>query len=80
MDMSEPYVVTLTTLTYGGDAMGRLPDSRAVFVPLGLPSERVRIRLTEEKRGFARGEIIEILQSSPERISPRCKHFGQCGG
>ena len=79
-DISETYEVTLTTLTYGGDALGRLPDSRAVFVPFGLPGERVRIRLTEEKRGFARGEIIEILQAVPERISPRCKHFGQCGG
>jgi 23S rRNA (uracil1939-C5)-methyltransferase len=80
MDMPETYEVTLTTLTYGGDAMGRLPDARAVFVPFGLPGERVQVRLTEEKRGFARGEIIEILQASPERISSRCKHFGQCGG
>ncbi|HEY9152348.1 MAG TPA: class I SAM-dependent RNA methyltransferase [Anaerolineales bacterium] len=78
--MAETYELTLTTLTYGGDAMGRLPDSRAVFVPFGLPGERVRIRLTEEKRGFARGEITEILQASPERIPPRCKHFGICGG
>jgi 23S rRNA (uracil1939-C5)-methyltransferase len=80
MDMFETCEVTLTTLTYGGDAMGRLEDGRAVFAPFGLPGERVQIRLTEEKRGFARGEIIEILQASPERISPRCKHFGQCGG
>ncbi len=72
--------IVLTTLTYGGDAMGRLPDGRAVFVPFGLPNERVRIRLVQEKRGFARGELLEILESSPERIQPRCKHFLACGG
>src|SRR5215212_5103409 len=72
--------ILLTTLTYGGDAMGRLEDGRAVFVPFGLPGERVRIRLTEEKRGFARGELVEILEASPQRIIPRCKHFGVCGG
>ena len=60
--------------------MGRLPDSRAVFVPFGLPGERLRVHLTEEKRGFARGELVEILDASPQRIIPRCKHFGQCGG
>src|SRR3990172_8873794 len=74
------YDISLTTLPYGGDAMGRLPDGRAVFVPFGLPGERVRLRLTEEKRGFARGELIEILEPAPERIAPRCKHFAHCGG
>ena len=72
--------ILLTTLAYGGNAMGRLEDGRAVFVPFGLPGERVRIRLTEEKRGFARGELAEILEASPYRIVPRCKHFGICGG
>ena len=78
--MESIYDLTLTTLTYGGEAMGRLPDNRAVFVPFGLPGERVRIRLTDEKRGFARGELVEVLEPSPERIAPRCAHFGICGG
>jgi 23S rRNA (uracil1939-C5)-methyltransferase len=60
--------------------MGRLPDGRAVFVPFGLPGERVRIRLTEEKRGFARGQLLDVLEASPARIPPRCAHFGVCGG
>jgi 23S rRNA (uracil1939-C5)-methyltransferase len=72
--------IQLEKLTYGGDVMGRLEDGRAVFVPFGLPGERVRVRLTEEKRNFARGEILEVLDASPQRIIPRCKHFGVCGG
>jgi 23S rRNA (uracil1939-C5)-methyltransferase len=74
------HIVTLTTLTYGGDVMGRLDDGRAVFVPFGLPGERVRVRLMEDKRNFARGELLEILDPSPRRIAARCKHFGVCGG
>src|ERR1044071_3811210 len=72
--------ILLTTLAYGGDAMGRLDDGRAVFVPFGLPGERVRVHLTEDKRNFARGEIAEILDPSPKRIEARCIHFGTCGG
>lgn len=72
--------LTLKTLTYGGDAMGRLEDGRAVFVPFGLSGERVKVRLTEEKKNYARGEIIEIFESSKDRIQPKCKHFGECGG
>ena len=76
------YELTLTAFTYGGDALGRIRDDgdRVVFVPFGLPGERVRVRLVEEKRGFARGELVEVLEASPERIAPRCKHFGICGG
>ncbi len=84
--MTSEYEITLTTLAYGGDAMGRLPDplsgasGRAVFVPYALPGERVRLRLVEEKRGYARAELLEVLDPSPERIPPRCPHFGVCGG
>ena len=72
--------VELTTLVYGGDALGRLPDGRAVFVPYALPGERVRVRLVEEKRGHARAELVEILRASPDRIAPHCVHFAACGG
>ena len=80
VDEQKTFDLLLEKLTYGGDAMGHLKDGRAVFVPFGLPGERARIRLTEEKRGFARGELLEILEASPHRISPRCIHFGVCGG
>ncbi len=44
-------------------------------MPFGLPGERVRVSLTDEKRGFARGELVEVLEASPDRVHPRCKHF-----
>ena len=69
------YEITLEKLTYGGDTLGRLTDGRAVFVPFGLPGERVRVRLVDEKRGFARAELLEVLDESPDRIKPKCKHF-----
>ena len=77
---SDLFTVTLEKLTYGGEAMGRLPDGRAVFVPFALPGEQVCVRLVEEKRGHARAELMEVRVPSPERIAPRCKHFGACGG
>lgn len=85
-DLSTTYDITLEKLTYGGEAMGRLPDpqtgtrGRVVFVPFGLPGELVRVRLTQEKQNFARGELLEVLKASPDRIEPKCKHFGACGG
>ncbi|MGA9398969.1 MAG: class I SAM-dependent RNA methyltransferase [Anaerolineaceae bacterium] len=74
------YEVSLTTLSYGGDCLGRLPDGRVVFVPYGIPGERVAIEIVEDKRNFARGKLVKLLEPSPERVEPHCKHFGHCGG
>jgi 23S rRNA (uracil1939-C5)-methyltransferase len=73
-------IVRLTGFAYGGDALGRLEDGRMVFVPFALPGERVRVELIEEKRGYARGHLVEVLELAPERIQPRCAHFSVCGG
>jgi 23S rRNA (uracil1939-C5)-methyltransferase len=81
--MPEPSKVielTLTTPTYGGEAMGRDATGRAVFVPFALPGETVRARLVDERKNFARAELLEVLKPSPKRITPRCGHFGVCGG
>ena len=80
-NMTQPtFDILLEKLTYGGEAMGRLPDGRAVFVPFGLPGEQVRVRLIQDKQNFARGELVEVVTASPKRVDPKCKHFGKCGG
>jgi 23S rRNA (uracil1939-C5)-methyltransferase len=60
--------------------MGRLPDGRAVFVPFALPGEKVKVRLIEEKKGHARGEIVRFIEKSPDRISSSCAQYNACGG
>jgi 23S rRNA (uracil1939-C5)-methyltransferase len=72
--------LTLDSFAYGGEAFGRSLEGRATFVSFALPGEKVRLRLVDEKRGFARGELLEVLEASPKRIEPRCPHFGDCGG
>ena len=72
--------VSLTTLSYGGDCLGRLPDGRVVFIPFGIPGERISIELIEDNKNFARGKLVKVLEPSPQRVEPRCKHFGLCGG
>jgi 23S rRNA (uracil1939-C5)-methyltransferase len=72
--------VTCTSFAYGGQAIARLPDGRAVFVPFALPGETVRVRLVKEKAGYAEGELIEVLSSSSQRVAPRCRHYRVCGG
>ncbi len=85
MPSSLPLELSLSTPAYGGEIIGRLPPDaegrrKAVFVPYALPGERVRVRLTEEKRGYARAELLAVLEPAAERIPPRCPHYTRCGG
>jgi 23S rRNA (uracil1939-C5)-methyltransferase len=70
----------LTSMANGGDALGRDDNQRIVFVPQAIPGEKVRVEIVEDKERFARGRLLEILEPSTDRITPRCPHFGPCSG
>ena len=55
-------------------------DGKKVFIHGALPGERVTLRLTARLRRWDEGEVVEILEPSPQRVTPRCPHFGRCGG
>ena len=64
---------------YGGAFLARV-EGKAVFVPLALPGEQARVRVVEEKRGYATAEVEEIVTAAAERVAPACRYFGTCGG
>jgi 23S rRNA (uracil1939-C5)-methyltransferase len=74
------FEVRINSLAYGGEPLGKLPDGRVVFVPFAIPGELVRLSITEDKPRYARGELVEVLEASSERVTPRCPHFTFCGG
>ena len=55
----------------GGQAIGTLDDGRKAFVWGGLPKELVTIRVTKKKSHFVEGIVTEIIEESPERITPK---------
>jgi 23S rRNA (uracil1939-C5)-methyltransferase len=73
------HLVQIEKPIYGGAFLARV-DGKAVFVPLTLPGEQTRVRIVDDKRGYATAEVEEIVSPSPARIAPRCPYFGACGG
>lgn len=61
----------LEKIVGGGQAIGTLDDGRKAFVWGGLPKELVTIRVTKKKSHFVEGVVIEIIEKSPERITPK---------
>ncbi len=66
-------------LSHDGRGVARV-EGKTVFVAGALPGERVRARRTQRHRHFDEAKVEEILVRSPDRIEPRCPHFGLCGG
>ena len=76
---AEPVEVAITGLSHDGRGVAEI-DGKKLFVHGALPGERVRARLTASMRRYDEAEAVEILVGSPQRVEPRCPHFGVCGG
>ena len=78
--MSSFVTLEITAVAYGGEALGRLESGEVCFVRGALPGERVRVRITERKKRFLRGELTAIENRAPGRIEPACPYASQCPG
>jgi 23S rRNA (uracil1939-C5)-methyltransferase len=79
LNVGDVVEVTTERLAYGGDAVAR-HDGLAVFIPLAAPGERLRVKITERKKNFARAVIDQVLEPSRSRRDAPCQYFGKCGG
>ena len=52
-----------------GGGVGRAADGRVIFVRHSLPGELVRVAITETTSSFYRGDAVEVLEASPERVT-----------
>jgi 23S rRNA (uracil1939-C5)-methyltransferase len=63
-----------------GTAVARDQSGRTIFVNGALPGERVRIMLTKDRRRFAKGTVIDVIDPSPHRVTPPCPEIlNGCG-
>ncbi|KAF1713350.1 23S rRNA (uracil(1939)-C(5))-methyltransferase RlmD [Pseudoxanthomonas sangjuensis] len=74
-----PFEAEILDLSHDGRGVARR-DGKAVFVAGALPGERVVVEQTARSRHFDEAKTLEVLQASPDRVDPRCPHFGTCGG
>jgi 23S rRNA (uracil1939-C5)-methyltransferase len=77
--LPEPAVAVIESLSQDGRGVTHL-EGKAVFVHGALPGETVRFRYQRCSKRFDEGTTVEVLDASPDRVEPRCVHFGVCGG
>jgi len=80
-----PKSLDIIDLSHDGRGVARWPEGQAnagktVFVSGALPGETVSVQQTARSRHFDEAKTLEVLSASPDRVQPRCPHFGVCGG
>ncbi len=55
-------------------------EGKVVFVRGAIPGDVVDVRLSKNRKDYAEGNIIKLVEPSSQRIPAKCTYFGQCGG
>jgi tRNA/tmRNA/rRNA uracil-C5-methylase (TrmA/RlmC/RlmD family) len=66
-------------IAFGGKGVGR-EQGKTIFVPYTIEGEKVSAEIVREKKQYAEAKLIDVKESSPHRVEPRCPYFGRCGG
>jgi len=55
-------------------------DGMVIFVDGGVPGDVADVMITRKKNNYAEGHVVNLKSASPNRLTPKCEHFGHCGG
>lgn len=73
-------VITYTAESYSNAETVGVVEGYTVFVPHMIVGESAKVRINYVKKSVAYGDVVEIITQSPNRVQPKCRHFGKCGG
>lgn len=71
--------VDIVGIAAEGNSIARIDDV-VVFIPYGAPGDIVDIQITKKRSNYSEGRIERIVKPSACRVTPKCSHFGICGG
>ncbi|UII76395.1 23S rRNA (uracil(1939)-C(5))-methyltransferase RlmD [Flagellimonas sp. HMM57] len=63
-----------------GKSVGKAPDGRVIFLTNAVPGDVVDVMTTKKRKAFFEGIATKFHQFSDKRTTPKCEHFGVCGG
>ncbi|HEX9164061.1 MAG TPA: class I SAM-dependent RNA methyltransferase, partial [Thermoanaerobaculia bacterium] len=79
MQPGDEVTIRATELVAGGDALARV-DGLPIFASNVFPGDLALVRLYEVKKGYAKADLVHIVEPSPWRRAAPCPVAGECGG
>lgn len=63
-----------------GKTIGKAPDGRVIFLTNTVPGDVVDVQTTKKRKAYFEGVATNFHSLSDKRTTPKCAHFGVCGG
>lgn len=79
VEKNKEYTVCIDTVASDGNGVAHA-DGFAVFIPQTAIGDTVKIQITDIKKRFAAGKIVDIISPSPSRCNIDCEQYELCGG
>ncbi len=79
LTVGERLRLTISDIGFGGEGVARHGEM-VVFVPFVAVGEEVEVEVHTVKARFARASLRQVIRASPDRLTPRCQYYGDCGG
>ncbi len=76
---NEPVTLTIDSMNHEGKGVARC-NGKAVFVEDALIAETVLAKITTQHKRYDEAQLVEVITESPDRVSPLCDHYNECGG
>lgn len=75
----EEVTLTIENAAFRGKGVAKV-DGLAVFVYGTAPGDVVKARIIKKKKNYREAKLLEVLEPSPDRVTPKCQHANVCGG
>ncbi len=79
LNRGDELVVRIDDAAFEGKTIAHL-EGFVIFVDGAVPGDTVRVRVLKKKKNYGEAKVLAIEHPSPYRVTPRCSHFGPCGG
>jgi 23S rRNA (uracil1939-C5)-methyltransferase len=77
--VSEIKRATIESLDQEGRGVAHV-EGKTIFIDGALPNEKVTFESHRIKPSYEVANVVEVLKQSNQRVTPKCPHFGRCGG
>ena len=79
VEKNNEYILDIISVGYEGEGIAKI-DGYPIFIEGAILGEKVKVLIVKVKKNYAYGKLLEVIESSEERIEPKCKVYKRCGG